>query len=96
MIMINKEQVSFRGNEIEIQAEFTMLCRKMREILKEEHGRENAEKMFSLMIETSAKTDEEIKEETKKMEEQLKTHPFMNAIVDAFAKSYKSGGFKKD
>lgn len=96
MIMINEEQVSFKGNEIELQAEFTLLCRKIKEILKATHGEERAEEMFSLMIETSAKTDEEIEEEIKKIDKQLEASPFLNVIAVAFTESFKRGFEKND
>lgn len=85
MIMINEEQVSFKGNEIKIQAEFTLLCRKIKEILKAIHGEERAEEIFNLMIETNAKTDEEIEEEIKTMiskEKRRKLHQILDMVLD--------------
>lgn len=52
-------------------------------------GEEYSQEMFDKIVETSKKTNEELREEKEKLEELLKNSPFTKAILDVFIEEIK-------
>lgn len=71
MIKCDKGNTEIKGNLGLLEAETVVILKAIRRIIEEECGKKHAERSMQKIFELSAMTNEEIKEETKKIKQMI-------------------------
>lgn len=83
MIKCDFCEFSATGNSIILQAEFTLICKQVKEMFVEDFGEKRGIEMFEHCIELSTVPEEEIDRRNKAM---VEDNPLIGVMADAFIK----------
>ena len=88
MIKCNYSECSIQGNSILVQAEFSLICKCVRESFVTKYGEATGMEQFKRCLELSEMSEEEIENKNKEM---IKNNPLAGVLTEEFMKFILGG-----